>query len=63
MFPANFQIIYAEEGNGFAGYEIFNEGETIETVSLTLEESNKKDWQEFVREHFGWEPEEDEENA
>ena len=63
MFPVNFQIIYAEEGNGFAGYEIFSEGETMETFSLTSENSNKKDWQDFVREHFGWEPEEDEENA
>lgn len=63
MFSLNAQIVYFEEGNGFAGYETFEKGETVDTFSLTLQDSNKKEWQNFVREYFGWELEEDEENA
>ena len=61
MFSICVQIAYIEEGNGFVGCTVFENGEVLENEQS--DDPSEKKWQNVARKHFGWEPQEDEENA
>ncbi len=57
----HFRLVYFEEGMCVIGWQQYSEGELIAEFSSDVPES--KQWQKIAAKEFGWEPEEDEENA
>ena len=57
----DFYLAYLEEGMCVAGSQLYEKGEI--SNEFYSDDPEDEDWQALAMEEFGWEPEEDEENA